>query len=104
MDRRVEGLLDGWEVGDDVWWPGEGYRRERFGDDEAVPGVEFPAAVGESVVCANPGGTAQLSELNGAGLGYHVGAAWAVGGEGADVAFGVGLGHGAEPGSSAAGG
>ena len=51
---------------------------------------------------ADPGRRGEFGELDGARFGDHVRAAGAVCGEGADVAFGIGLFHGAKAGGSSA--
>ena len=51
---------------------------------------------------ADPGGPGERGELDGTGFGDHGRAAWAVGGDRGAVALGVGVGHVAQAGGSAA--
>ena len=98
------GLGDGSPLCLDVRGPGDKDAGEGFWDEEAVPGAELPGAVGEGVEGTDLRGVDDLCELGGAGLGYPGGTAWAVGGDGADVALVVGTGETSEAGGSGAGG
>lgn len=88
--------------GRDVCGPSEQDFGKGFGDQESVPGVEGPGARGERVEGADPRGLDELRELRRSRLGDHGGTAGAVDGDGAAVAFAVGIGEGAESGDAAA--
>jgi hypothetical protein len=102
LDGVIEDGLDGGLVGGGLRGPRYGDARERFGDEEAVPGAELPGAFGMAVEGAD-GGAGELGELGDAGLGDHGGAAWTVGGDGAVVAGEVGAAEVAQAGGAFAG-
>ena len=105
VERGLDGGLElgcGSVDGRDVRGPGKDDARERFGDEETVPGGERPGAVRHSGKGADPGCADQLGELYGAGLGDHRRPSRAIDGEGADVAISVGFGHLLQRGGAAA--
>ena len=60
--------------------PAHGDAGEGFGDEEAIPGVDDPGALGFEMECAD-GRAGELGELDGARLGAIDGSARTVGGE-----------------------
>ena len=87
--RAVEGSLDGGQVGGHRGGPRYGDAGEGFGDQEAIPGAQFPRAVGMKVTGAN-GSANKLGEVSYARFGDHGGASGTIGRDGAIMAIEVG--------------
>ncbi len=89
LDGVVENGLNSRLLGGDLGCPGDSNARERFGNEETVPGANFPCLLGVDVEGAY-GGTDEFGQLGNAGLGDLGGATRAVGGNSAVVAGEVG--------------
>lgn len=84
----VEGGLYGGLVGWDLGGPRYGDAGKRLGDEEAVPGVGLPGAVGVDVE-GSDGAADEPGQLGYTGFGDLGGASGAVGGDGTVVSGGV---------------
>ncbi len=95
-DCLVDGGGHGFQIGCDVFGPGDGDGGEWLGDDESVPRVEGPAAVWLGVESSDPGRSGEFGEADDAVFGDSCRSARAVGGEGTDMSSLVGFDHGEE--------
>ena len=100
----IESGLHGGEIGRRVSRPRDDHFRERFRDEEVIPGTKGPCPRGHGMEGRDFGGVDEGSEVCRAGLGDHGRAFWAVGGDGAEAAGGVGALEAAEAGGSGTGG
>ena len=98
----VKNGLDSRLLGSDLGCPGDRNARERFGNEETVPGANFPCLLGVDVEGAY-GSTDEFGQLGNAGLGDLGGATRAVGRNSAVVAGEVGAVEVAQAGGAVAG-
>jgi hypothetical protein len=89
LDGVVESGLDSGLLGGDLDRPGDGDAGERFGNEETVPGAQFPGLLGVNVEGAY-GGFDKFGQLGGAGLGNLSRATGTVGSDSTVVAGEVG--------------
>ena len=99
IDSPVERRLDRGQFWRDGTGPGDGDTREGFWDEEAVPGAEFPGAVGIGVADAD-GGVEKLRQLGYTRLGDHSWASGTICRDGAVVTVEVGALEAAQTGGT----